>query len=295
MKSKERIFERTKFNNSRNAGFVARDVVKNMSRGSASAEKITTVLNIIHESEHISSIFRINNDVIKNYESYLISAVSDKSLKPHTAQGYASSVNAISNYINLRTDKNLPIISPFKAGIKNKLEYGGKETPQALYNKVYSQVKENQQIKLELQRYFGLRVQESHCIKKSSIKNALSTGILHLEGKLDRTKNTRSRDITIRTEKQKEVLTRTLDYMEKTKQNSLIETNLKYRQAQSKYYRDLAKAGGTRKNNNGHNFSHGNRHFSLQETFKLTGSDKIVSGEAGHGEERTTDIYLGKH
>ena len=201
MKSKERIFEHSKFNNSNNAGFLAREIVKNMGRGSASAEKITTVLNIIHEREHISSILRINNDVIKNYENFLSYSVRNGDLKPHTAQGYASALNAISSYINLRTNKNLPTISPFKAGIKNKIQYGGKETPQALYNKVYSKVKENQQIKLELQRYFGLRVQESHCIKKSSIKNALSTGILHLEGKLDRTKNTRSRDITIRTER----------------------------------------------------------------------------------------------
>lgn len=295
MKSKERIFEHTKFNNSRNAGFVARDVVKNMGRSSTTAEKIVIVFDKIHEREHISSIPRINNDVIKNYESYLISAVSDKSLKPHTAQGYSSAMNAIIEYINLRTNKNLPLISPLEIGIKNKLEYGGKETPQTLYNKVYSQVKENQQIKLELQRYFGLRVQESHCIKKSSIKNALRTGILHLEGKLDRTKNTRSRDITIRTEQQKEVLTRTLDYIERNGQKSMIENDKSWRQAQGKFYRDMAKVGFTKANNAGHNAPHGNRHFFVKQTFILTASKPTVSSEIGHSENRSTDIYLGKH
>lgn len=295
MKSKERIFEHTKFNNSRNAGFVARDVVKNMGRGSTTAKKIVIVFDEIHEREHISSIPRINNDVIKNYESYLISAVSNKSLKPHTAQGYASALNAISSYINLRTDKGLNKISAFAAGIKNKLEYGGKETPQTLYDKVYSQLKENQQIKLELQRYLGLRVQESHCIKKLSIKNALSTGILHLEGKLDRTKNTRSRDITIRTEQQKEVLTRTLDYMERNGQKSMIENDKSWRQAQGKFYRDMAKVGFTKANNAGHNAPHGNRHFFVKQTFILTASKPTVSSEIGHSENRSTDIYLGKH
>ena len=295
MKSKERIFEHSKFNNSNNARFLAIEIVKNMGRGSASAEKITTVLNIIHEKEHISSIPRLNNDVIKNYENFLSSSVRNGDLKPHTAQGYASALNAISSYINLRTDKGLNKISAFAAGIKNKLEYGGKETPSALYNKVYSQVKENQQIKLELQRYFGLRVQESHCIKKSSIKNALSTGILHLEGALDRTKNTRSRDIIIRTEQQKEVLIRTLDYMERKGQKSMIENDKSWRQAQGKFYRDMAKAGFNRENNAGHNASHGNRHFFVKQTFILTASKQTVSSEIGHSENRSTDIYLGKH
>ena len=293
-KEKERVFAHTRFGSAIDAGYLARDIVRNIERGTASVAKIVTVLDKIHEMEKISSISRITDMVIKNYENYLSASVSDKLLKPHTAQGYASGANAISEYINLRTNKNLPTISPFKAGIKNKIQYGGKETPQALFFKVYSQLSGNQRIKLDLQRTLHLRVKESHCLKKETVENALHTGILHLDGK-DGAKNSRPRDVFIRAETQRNVLSSALNYMEKTKQNSLIETNLKYRQAQSKYYRDLAKAGGTRKNNNGHNFSHGNRHFSLQETFKLTGSDKIVSGEAGHGEERTTDIYLGKH
>ena len=130
MKEKERVFEHLKFNNPKNAGYVAHDITKNTERGTATAEKIVTVLNTIHRSEHISSLNRINNDVIKNYENYLKDRYENKSLVAHSVQGYVAALNAVIDYINLRTDKNLPRVSTFKdLKIKNTLQYGGKSTP----------------------------------------------------------------------------------------------------------------------------------------------------------------------
>ncbi len=289
-------FEHNRFNNKINGGWIAKDIIKNKEKGSATADKIVTVLDKIHKIENISVLKRISNNVIKNYENYLIKAVNNKELKPHTVQGYASTLNAVVNYINLRTDKNLQEISLAMAGIKNISEYPDKSTPQPLFDKVRDKVSEAQQVKLDLQRTVHLRVQESHYIKKLTIENALATGVLKLnQQNNDGTKNSRARDEKVLTQKQKNVLIRTLNYMNKTGQKSLIENDKTYKQASDKYYRDMAKAGGTRKNNAGHNFSHGNRHFSLQQLYKLTGSKSIVSSEAGHGETRTTDVYLGKN
>ena len=277
-----------------------------MGRGSATAEKIITVLNQIHRTEGISSLNRISNEIIKNYENYLKAAVDSKELVAHSAQSYASAMNAIVAYVNLRTDKNLKEISAFNAGIKNKLTYGGKSTSPELFAKVYDKLSEPQQIKQDLQRQLFLRVKESHYIKKDTIENALKTGILTLNSKNnDGTKNSRRREVKIRTEAQKNTLIRALSYMNAHNQKSLIENDKKSEQALSKYYRDIRAAGGTKKENNGHNFSHGNRHFGLNNLAdnilpaqNITDNkeiDKTVSSEAGHGESRTTDIYLGKH
>ena len=275
-----------------------------MGRGSATAEKIATVLNEIHKTEGISSLNRINPEVIKNYETYLKSAVDSKNLTPHTAQSYISALNSVLNYINLRTDKGLKEISAFDAGIKNKLQYGGKSTPQELFDKVYNKLSEPNQIKQGLQRNFALRVKESHYIKKDTIENALKTGILKLNDKNnDGTKNSRSREIEIRTEAQRNALNRALDYMNTHNQKSLIENDKKSGQALSKYYRDISKAGGTKANNNGHNFNQGNRHWELNRLYSELEKqglpkpeiDKNINAVAGHGDKRTTSIYTGRH
>ena len=300
------IFEHSRFNSKINSGYLARDIIKVMGRGSATAKKIATVLNEIHKSEHISSLNRINNEVIKNYENYLKSAVSNKELAPHTAQSYASALNAVVAYVNLRTDKNLKEISAFAAGIKNSIQYGGKSTSQELYNKVYTKLQENQQIKQDLQRNLFLRVKESHCIKKDTIENALQTGILALNRENnDGTKNSRGREVKIRTEAQRNALNRALNYMTLHGQKSMIENDKKFDQALSKYYRDIRAAGGTKKNNNGNNFSHGNRHAGINDladnilpSENVTNAkeiDRIISSELGHGDDRTTDIYRNKH
>ena len=304
---KERIFEHSRFNNSMHAGLIALDIVEKNERGSATAEKIVTVLDKIHEIEHISSLNRIDNGVINRYSDYLKTAYDKKELIAHSVQGYVSALNAVIDYINLRTDKNLPQISTFKnLGIKNIPQYGGKSTSQAIYEKVYIKLSEANQIKQELQRNLGLRARESHFIKADTIKEGLISGVLKLNTQNnDGTKNSRAREVKIWTDEQKNVLTRALDFMQRTGQRSMIENNKTYQQAISKYGRDMAKAGGTRKNNNGNNFSHGNRHFNIN--FKadnilpangITADkaiDAIVSSEAGHSETRTTDIYRGKH
>ena len=298
------IFEHSRFNSAINAGYLARDIVKNAGRGSATAEKISIVLNEIHKSDHISSLNRISNETVKNYETYLKSAVDNKELAPHTAQSYSSAMNSIINYINLRTNKNLTKISAESLGIKNSIQYGGKSTSPELFAKVYDRLNESQQIKQDLQRNFFLRAKESHCIKKDTIETALKSGILKLNDKNnDGTKNSRYRAVELRTEAQRNALIRALDYMNTHNQKSLIENDKKYKQAQSKYYRDIRAAGGTKANNNGNNFSHGNRHAGLNNLATELESagisreeiDKNINAVAGHGESRTTDIYLGKH
>ena len=304
---KERIFEHSRFNSTINASWIASDIVKNMERGSASAEKIVTVLNEIHKTEGISSLNRISNETIKNYEIYLKTAYDKKELVAHSVQGYAAAMNAISNYINLRTDKNLPQISVYKdLNIKNVIQYGGKSTPQELYNKVYTKLSESNQIKQDLQRNLGLRMKESHYIKAATIKNALETGVLKLnQSNNDGTKNSKFRELKIWTDAQKNTLIRALNYMSIHNQLSMIENGKTFLKAQSKYYRDMRKAGGTRTANGGNNFGHGSRHFNIiyKSNIILPNAgikdnkaiDSIVSTEAGHSETRTTDIYRGKH
>ena len=60
-------FKHSRFDNSTNAGYVARDIVAAADRGSATSEKIVTVLNEIHSLEKISNLNRIDNGVINRY------------------------------------------------------------------------------------------------------------------------------------------------------------------------------------------------------------------------------------
>ena len=177
---------------------------------------------------------------------------------------------------------------------------------QRLHRKVYEKLSESDRIKQELQRNFGLRVRESHYIKTATIQEALKTGVLRLNYKnADGTKNSRPREMKIWTDKQRNTLIKTLNHMEKTGQKSMIENDKTAKQAISKFYRDMATAGGTRAANNGNNFCHGNRHFNTNDKAdnilpaagigKEKEIDKICSLENGHGELRTTDIYRGKH
>ena len=107
------------------------------------------------------------------------------------------------------------------------------------------------------------------------------------------------------TQEQKNTLIKTLNYMTANNQKSMIENDKKFKQAYSKYYRDMEKAGGTKAANADNNFNQGNRHHALNNLadnilpaagiMDTKEIDKITSLTAGHGENRTTDIYRGKH
>ncbi|MHB1647056.1 MAG: hypothetical protein ACYCSW_11235, partial [bacterium] len=131
-----RIFEHNRFNNAHNAFWIAKDIIDNRSRGTATAEKIVTVLGHLHKNEGISNLNRIDNTIMENYRVYLQSEFNAGHFVAHTVQGYISALNDISEYINLRTDKNLKTSSTTNdLKIKNKIKYGGKQTPQELYDK----------------------------------------------------------------------------------------------------------------------------------------------------------------
>ncbi|MHB1600188.1 MAG: site-specific integrase [bacterium] len=301
--NKERVFEHSRFNNSKNASWIAQDIKKNIDRGSGTADKIITVLAHIHKNEGISVLHRINNDVIDNYKNYIAARQAAGDIVAHTAQGYISALNDVSRYINARTDKDLTILSTKNdLGISNKVVYGGKQTSQELYDKVYAKVSESTQISLELQRNLGLRAIESLCVKLDTVKQALSDIKVSLSGK-DQTKNSRGREFTIRFDKQIEVLERAEAFMEKNGWYYMISPDKNKEQGQRDYYKEIRAAGGTKKNNGGNNFSHGNRHYFLSETlfkglvsqgWKVDDAKMEVNRVAGHGDLRTTAIYLGK-
>jgi site-specific recombinase XerD len=131
-----------------------------------------------------------------------------------------------------------------------------------------------------------LRLRESLAIKRETIEQALRTNTLHLTGQ-DGTKNSRSRDIPVRTEKQIEALKSALNFQKENNLRSLIpQETLKQQYSFAKNMQD-----SFNKSNNDYFHYHGERHAYAQQRLSEGASKIEVSHELGHNRQEVTKTY----
>ena len=135
------------------------------------------------------------------------------------------------------------------------------------------------QLATELQREFGLRFRESAGINKETISKALETGKLELD-RSDWTKNAREREISIRTEEQKNLLENIRDFLQETGKVNLAgaEDNKNFKEISS--FRNFAdQVRQEFSNQTGQNFNfHGERHHWAQSQYSAKWEQKTGIG-----------------
>ena len=125
---------------------------------------------------------------------------------------------------------------------------------------------------IQLQREFGLRARESFAIKKETIKNALSTGVLRLT-KADLPKNSRPRSITI-SHDQKHLLQETLSFMQEHNYHSLIPPSETLREHSSWAYHEVEKFRKVAGELGESYHFHAERHFYAHRRFEELWQEK---------------------
>jgi len=284
----------TSFRNSHQASYLARDIASFFNRGSSLGNRIETTLNHLREWTGARSLKQLDNQRIEAFVSTLQEKVYNGELSQKTAENYISALNRVVEYVNFRLDKGIETISQKECGLsRGSFVFVDRAVSKETHEKFVSFLAEKQDIRAQalshsvgLQREFGLRLRESLAIKEETIREALSTGILHL-GREDGTKNGREREIPIRTEAQKEALERALNFV---KENNLFSlTPTQSLREQYNYAYNVMKEFNKEVGENFH--YHGERHAFAQSMIEQGIDRQTVSQWLGHNREEITKVY----
>jgi site-specific recombinase XerD len=278
------------------ASYVAYNISQFFSKGSAIESKIETVLNQIRDELGVKGLKRLDEQTIESYTAILQERVQEGSLSRHTAETYISALNRVIEYVDHFLDKNLQTISQSQFGLtRGSFQYVNRAVSENTHNAFLSFLLEKSddiraqalQHSVILQREFGLRMRESLAIKRETIEQALRTNTLHLTAR-DGTKNSRSRDIQIRTEKQIEALKSALNFQKENNLRSLIpQETLKQQYSFAKNMQNVF----NKSNSDSYYHFHGERHAYAQQRIS-EGADRLtVSNELGHNRQEVTRVY----
>jgi site-specific recombinase XerD len=286
----------TNFKNPHSASYLARDIAQYFNKGSAIESKIETTLNTLRETTGVKGLKQIDSQVIEAYVATLQDRVQEGSLSRHTAETYVSALNRIIEYTNTHLNKNLETVSQKEVQLsRGSFEYVDRSVSKDTHEAFLSFLNQNNDIKaqalshsVELQREFGLRLRESLAIKQETIQQALKSGYLHLTGQ-DGTKNSRTRDIPIRTEAQKELLKSILDFQKENNLKSLAPTQTL--REQYSFAKNIQNEFNKAHINSDYFHYHGERHAYAQQRLS-EGADRLtVSSELGHNRQEVTRVY----
>jgi len=282
------------FKNEHKASFLAKEIASYYHRGTSLENRIETVLNTLREELGVKSLKKVDQDVAKAYVDYLRGQVEAGELSRKTAENYLSALNRVIEYANFRLDKGLETISPREMGLsRGSFVFVDRAVSQKTHEKFVSFLSEKQDIRaqalvhsVELQREFGLRLRESLAIKETTIQKALETGVLHLT-KEDLTKNSREREIPIRTEEQRQTLEKAYEFIKENNLFSLAPTTTLREQYNYAYE---VKREFERETNEKFNY-HGERHAFAQSCIEAGIDRQTVSSWLGHNREEITKVY----
>jgi len=219
--------------NRSNINYTARTIAADANRGSATTNRLITVLSDLRYSANIRNLSQISRSVVKTYIEQLQDKLYSDSLSPKTVVNYISAVNIITNYIG----KNDLAVSPKDLGISkgSSIATTDRSVSSAVHEAVLSYIQDKfsstadpryqaLQHSVKLQHSFGLRFRESVEIKNKTIQDAIEARTLHLS-RQDGTKNSRIRDIPIRFEAQIKALKEAKSFMKENGYHSLIDPN----------------------------------------------------------------------
>jgi len=276
------------------ASYVAYNVSQFFNKGSAIESKIETVLNQLRDELGVKGLKRLDEQTIESYTAILQECVQTNSLSRHTAETYISALNRVIEYTNNFLNKDLQTVKQSEFGLsRGSFEYKDRSVSESTHEAFLSFLNQNNDIKaqaliysVELQRAFGLRLRESLAIKQETIRDALRTNVLHLTSQ-DGTKNSRSRDIPILNEQQREILKSVLDFQKQNNLKSLIPTT--YLREQYNFAKNMQYSFN--KSNSDYFHFHGERHSYAQCRIEEGASKIEVSRELGHNRQEVTKTY----
>jgi len=287
----------TNFKNPHSASYLARDIANFCNKGSSIEAKIETTLNTLREATGVRGLKQIDSQIIEAYVSVLQDKVENSELSKHTAETYVSALNRIIEYTNTHLNKNLETVSQKETNLtRGSFQYVNRAVSENTHNAFLSFLLEKSddiraqalQHSVMLQREFGLRMRESLAIKRETIEQALRTNTLHLTAR-DGTKNSRSRDIPVRTEKQIEALKSALNFQKENNLRSLIpQETLKQQYSFAKNMQDSFNKSNS---DSGYFHYHGERHAYAQQRIEEGASKIKVSRELGHNRQEVTKTY----
>ena len=284
----------TSFKNTHSASYLARYIAQFNNKGVSIEAKIETTLNALREVTGVRGLKQIDSQVIEAYVSTLQDRVQEGSLSRHTAETYLSALNRIIEYTNTHLNKDLQTVKQSEFGLsRGSFEYKDRSVHKNTHEAFLSFLNQNNDIKaqalshsVELQRAFGLRLRESLAIKQETIRDAFRTNVLHLTGQ-DGTKNSRPRDIPIRTEAQKELLKSTANFQKENNLKSLAP--VEHLREQYSFAKNTQDAFN--KSNSDYFHYHGERHSYAQRRIEEGASKIEVSRELGHNRQEVTRTY----
>ena len=284
----------TSFRNSHQASYLARDIASFFNRGSSLENRIETTLNHLREWTGARSLKQLDNQRIEAFVSTLQEKVYNGELSQKTAENYISALNRVVEYVNFKLDKGIETISQKECGLsRGSFVFVDRAVSKETHEKFVSFLSEKQDIRaqalvhsVELQREFGLRLRESLAIKETTIQKALETGVLHLT-KEDLTKNSREREIPVRTEEQREALQRAYEFMKENNLSSLIPAETL--REQYNYAYNVVKEFNRETGETFH--FHGERHSFAQSWIEQGIERQTVSQWLGHNREEITKVY----
>ena len=284
------------FRNSHKASYLAREIAQSLNRGSSLENRIETVLNQIKEETGAKNLKQLSNDRIQIYVDTLRDRLEAGEISRATASSYVSALNRVIEYTNENLNRQLEIISAKDYGLsRGGIEYRDRVVLEQTHNAFKDFLGQQQdnikaqalQHSIDLQREFGLRLRESIQIKANTIREALRTGILHLD-RQDGTKNSQPRDIPIRNESQTQALRSALSFMQEHNLRFLAPTSTLCEQY---YYAQNVKQVFNRISDTKMDF-HGERQHYAQERYSEGAPLKQISEELGHHRTEILKYYI---
>jgi hypothetical protein len=203
---------------------VAKAVANHIHRGFATAEKVETVLRTMKEEFGIRNINKLDEDKVQEIAEHIAERVHEGEISGKTGATYFSALNSIIDYVNHNFDKEINELRYSEFDIHKDTDYRDKSVSgethqnfQSFLEQKYQETGDNRfqalEYATELQREFGLRFRESAGLNIETIERALESEKLQI-GREDWTKNAREREIQIRTEEQKELLSEVKNFLE---------------------------------------------------------------------------------
>ncbi len=276
----------TRFKNGLQASHVARQIAQDQHRGSQIENQIETVLNGLRYATDAKSLKQLNQDTVKAYVDTLTDRLNAGELSSATTSTYISALNDIIRYVDEHLNKSIETVSAQEYGLsRGAFKYHDDIVPQDFYDRYKDFLSQQDDIRaqalshsIEIQRELGLRLRESVRIGQETIKEALKTGVLHID-KHNGTKGGQPRDIPVKYDTQRESLRSALSFMQSNNMSALI-PNGKI-QKQQLYYAQNIRRAFIKKNGIEKMDNHGNRKHFLSNEAKKYGL-KYATEEAGH-------------
>lgn len=284
----------TRFKNGLQASHVARQIAQDQHRGSQTENRIETVLNSLRDATDVKSLKQIDQDTVKAYVDTLTDRLNAGELSNATTSTYISALNDVIRYVNEHLNKSIETVSAREYGLsRGAFKYHNDTVPQDSYDKYKDFLSQQNDIRaqalshsIELQRELGLRLRESVRIRQETIKEALKTGVLHID-KHDGTKGGQARDIPLKYDTQKEALRSALSFMRAHNMSALIPNGKT--QKQQLYYAQNIRQKFIRTSGTKIDY-HGNRKYFLSNEAERYGL-KYATEEAGHHREDIMRYY----